>query len=64
MLDVSVLNGTGEGLAARICCYHAYLAMRPQVAAGEATWDDIRGDLAAQYLKAGVHSSATLVKAL
>ncbi len=35
-----------------------------RVAAGEASWDDIRSDLAAQYLKAGVQTSANLVQAL
>lgn len=50
---------------------------RMQIAAGEAShlldmvasgeglsWDDIRSDLAAQYEKAGVQTSAALVKSL
>ena len=49
----------------------------PQIAAGEAShllnrvaageglsWDDIRGELAAQYDRAGVQTSAALVRTL
>jgi hypothetical protein len=35
-----------------------------RVAAGEGLWDDIRSDLAAQYDKAGVQTSAALVRTL
>lgn len=34
------------------------------VAAGEATWDDIRKDLAVQYEKAGANVNAVLATAL